>query len=139
MQNDELDHAFENLGRRIASDISKANKKNPPAVMPATILSVEEEKLQPFVYYFNAALNHIAWVMNYRMKSNRVSLQKETALMWTLMGSRYGEYLVFTLDPSFTFFEIACLLPVPLAVKWFFSGSSPATDIQVAIQALYSS
>jgi hypothetical protein len=53
------------------------------------------------------------------------------------MGSVYREFVVFTLDPSYTFFTVLSLLPFEFEIKWCFSKGDIKADIENALTAVY--
>ncbi len=89
------------------------------------------------VLEFDAALRQMVREMNCRMQLECVSVQREKALQWSVMGTVCREYVVLTLDKSLTSFNVLLLLPYEFELKWFFSQGDIKTDIECALRAVY--
>lgn len=106
--------------------------------IPAIVVQAEAACIiPPPVYHFDAALRQLVWEMNHRLQCECMSIQQEKELEWTIMGSLCREFVVFTLDTSYTSFTVLSLLPFEFEIKWRFSKGDIKTDIENALTALY--
>ena len=134
------------MPRKTASTPPKRNflphHTSPVQVSQAVPAIVFQEKevdpiIPPPVYHFDAALRQLVRQMNFRLQSECVSIRQEKPLEWTVMGSVYREFVVFTLDQSYTFFTVLSLLPFEFEIKWCFSKGDIKADIENALTAVY--
>ena len=105
---------------------------------PAFVLSpvVKQQQPAPEEYFFGVALQNVTARQNQRVGYEYVSLAVERPLEWSIMGTGFCEYILVRLDPSFTSFDVSCLLPQTGTIHWRFSKASIDKDIENALSAL---
>lgn len=136
-KNDALDTAFEHIGEKIAREIARQQASEREVPIPAIPVSAAQSLVSQPVLIFDTALRMIVYEMNRKNRYYCFSLCKETELVWTVMGSRYPEYIMITLDGSFSFFEVASIFPTSMSIQWYFSLRDIRLDIENAFKALY--
>jgi hypothetical protein len=114
-----------------------ARKTSPPEAIPAIVLKDSPASMTTLVHQFDSALRQMVREMNCRMQLECVSVQREKALQWTVMGTVCREFVVLTLDKSLTSFNVLLLLPFEFELKWFFSQGDIKDDIECALRAVY--
>ena len=99
------------------------------------VVKVGNNNTQAFL--FETTLVRIVYDMNQKEGRGSFSIRKEGALEWTVMGSESCDFILFTLDASFTCFKVESLLPASSEIIWHFSRGSIKRDVEQALHALF--
>ena len=108
-----------------------------PSLFVLSPVVTQEHKPAPEEYFFGVALQNVTARQNQRVGYEYVSLAVEGPLEWSIMGTGFCEYILVRLDPSFTSFDVSCLLPQTGKIHWRFSKASIDKDIENALSALF--
>ena len=109
----------------------------PPAFVLPPVVKQQQQQPAPEEYFFGVALQNVTARQNQRVGYEYVSLAVERPLEWSIMGTGFCEYILVRLDPSFTSFDVSCLLPQTGTIHWRFSKASIDKDIENALSALF--
>jgi hypothetical protein len=104
---------------------------SPIQAVPAIVLKENTAE------HFDAALREMVREMNCRMELECISVQREKATEWTVMGTVCREFVVLTLDKSCTSFHVLLLLPFEFELVWFFRKGGIKADIEDALRAVW--
>ena len=104
---------------------------SPIQAVPAIVLKENNAE------HFDAALREMVREMNCRIELECISVQREKATEWTVMGTVCREFVVLTLDKSCTSFNVLLLLPFEFELKWFFRKGGIKADIEDALRVVW--